>query len=136
MESADGRLAPAGVLRREGERTLVALDLPASESVFVLFRKAAKDAPSVVRVERDGTPVADAHAAFTEEGGPRVVSARFGDPADDSRQKDVTAVVRADLAVGAKSIPASTWAGGDPALGTRKRLYVTRFARRTGRTEV
>ena len=121
-----GISASAGVLRREGERTLVALDLPASESVFVLFRKAAKDVSSVVRVERDGTPVADAHVAFTEEGGPQVVSARFGDPADVSRQKDVTAMVRADLAAGAKSIAASTeWAGGDPALGTRKRLYVT-----------
>jgi len=121
-----GLAKPAGVLRREGNRTQVALDLPSSDSVFVVFRKGGKAASTVVRVERDGTPVADARELHVESGGPQVVSASFGDPSDPSRRKDVTAIVRADLAAGAKSIFASTdWAGGDPALGTRKRLSVT-----------
>lgn len=59
-----GEVTPAGVVRRDGATSLVALDLPASGSVFVVFRRADKaELDRVVRVEHNGTTVADASAA-------------------------------------------------------------------------
>ena len=72
-----GEATPAGVVRREGETSLVALDLPPSGSVFVVFRGAGQTAANrVVRLEHDGVTVADAQA-------PRVVDER---PAGGFRQ--------------------------------------------------
>ena len=121
-----GASKPVGVLRRYGKRTLVALDLPPSGSLFVVFRKGGADAFSpVVRVERDGAMAVDARATYAVADGPQVVSASYGDPADPARRKDVTDLVRKGLANGAPTVtPSNGWAGGDPALKTRKQLFV------------
>lgn len=117
---------PGGAVRQEDDTTLVALDLPPSASVFVVFRRDKQPGSnSVVRVERDGKTVCGAQAVHVAETGPQVVSASYGDPDDAGRRKDVTDLVRRDLAAGAKSVTGSNaWAGGDPAYQTRKKLFV------------
>lgn len=58
-----GSVTPAGVVRRDGATSWVALDLPPSGSVFVMIQKsAAATANGVVRLEHDGKVVADAQA--------------------------------------------------------------------------
>jgi hypothetical protein len=104
----------------------VALDLPQSGSLFVVFRKTGRSAGSqFVRLEHEGVTVADARSPHAAESGPQVVSASYGDPSNPARRKDVTEQVRQDLARGAAVIRANNdWAGGDPALRTVKRLFV------------
>ena len=98
-----GAATPAGVVRRAGNGSLVALDLPPSGSVFVVFRTSAKTAPSsVVRVERDGAPVADAQAPGAAAAVPQVLSASYGDPNDAARRTNVTARVREALGNGSR----------------------------------
>ncbi len=121
-----GRMRPAGVVRREGKTSLVALDLPPSGSVFVIFRGTDR-APSsrIVRIEHDGLTVADARAPCLLTPGPQVVSASYGDPANPARRMDVTPLVRQDLLRGAHGVTAqNAWAGADPAPQTPKRLFV------------
>lgn len=122
-----GDVTPAGVVRREGATTLVALDLPSSGSVFVVFLAAGQRSPNrITRVTHDGVTVADAQSPWVATtGGPQVVSASYGDPADPVRRMDVTELVRRDLSRGATTItPQNAWAGRDPAVQTRKKLYV------------
>ena len=123
-----GAAMPAGVVRREGETSLVALELPPSGSVFVVFRKAVQaTAKRIVRLEHEGLVVADAQVPCEVATGTglQVVSASYGDPADNARRKDVTESVRQDLARGQSTITAdNSWAGGDPALRTVKKLFV------------
>ena len=123
-DPATGTSKPAGLLRREGETTTVALDLAPSEAVFVMFGSAA-ETPSnrIVRVEHDGAPVAEMQAPV--DAGKLVISASYGDPANAARRKDVTALVRDDLTNGANVLRANNeWAGEDPAFGTRKKLFM------------
>jgi hypothetical protein len=121
-----GDATPAGVVRREGETSLVALELAPSGSVFVVFRKPGQaTARRILRVEHDGVTVAGAQTSHVERTVPQVVSASYGDPVDPGRRKDVTEVVRQDLAQGRATITANNgWAGGDPALKTVKKLFV------------
>lgn len=121
-----GGTSPAGVARREGDTSLVALDLPPSGSVFVVFHAAGRTTPNrIVRLERDGVTVADARTPRSFTTVPQVVSASYGDPANPARRKDVTELVRQDLARGLNVItPNNGWAGGDPALQTVKKLFV------------
>jgi hypothetical protein len=57
--------------------------------------------------------------------GPQVISASYGDPTNPARRKDVTDLVRQDLARGLSTITAHNgWAGGDPALKTPKKFWV------------
>ncbi len=122
-----GAMTPAGIVRRDGKTSLVALDVPPSGSVFVVFRAGDKTALNrLVRLEHDGATVADAKVpGASVANGPQVVSASYGDPANPARRKDVADLVRADLARGLTVIRASNaWAGGDPALQTRKRVFV------------
>jgi hypothetical protein len=121
-----GDVRSAGVLRQEGEMSVVALDLPASGSIFVVFRGALK-APEnpLVQLEHNGKVVADATEAKALMAGPYVVSASYGDPADTMRRKDVTALVQQALAEGMSTVTANnSWAGGDPAPKTVKQLFV------------
>lgn len=121
-----GDVTPAGIVRRDGETSLVALDLPPSGSVFLVFRAGGgKTERSILRLERDGVTVADLRAPGVTTAGPQVVSASYGDPANPARRKDVTELVRRDLARGRSTITGNNdWAGGDPVLGTVKKLFV------------
>ena len=121
-----GAAVPAGAVRQENGTTLVALDLPPSASVFVVFRRDTQPATNpVVVVEHGGKTVCDVQTVHAEAIGPEVVSAGYGDPDDPTRRKDVTDLVRRDLAAGAKVVRAdNAWAGGDPAYQTRKKLFV------------
>ena len=121
-----GEALPAGVVRREGETSLVALELPPSGSAFVVFRNDRQSAPNrIVRLEHEGFVVADVQSPRVVPTGIQVVSAGYGDPADPVRRKDVTELVRQDLARGRNTITADNdWAGGDPALNTVKKLIV------------
>ena len=121
-----GEVTPAGVVKREGTMSLVALELPPSGSMFVVFRKTGQPAANrFVRLEHDGVTVSDAQAPHAAVSGPQVVSASYGDPANPARRKDVTALVHQDLARGVNTITANNgWAGGDPALKTVKKLFI------------
>ena len=121
-----GAATSVAVVRREGQSSLVALDLPPSGSVFVVFRGPPPPLASrFVRLEHDGALVSAAQVVQSKTGGPQVVSASYGDPADPARRMDVAAQVRQDLARGLNTITAQNdWAGRDPALRTRKKLYV------------
>jgi hypothetical protein len=122
-----GEGTPAGVVRSEGGTSLVALDLPPSGSCFVVFRGAGQSpANRMVRLEHDGVTVANAQApGVLNRSLLQVVSASYGDPANAQRRTDVTGLVRQSLARGANVVTANNdWAGGDPALKTRKQLYV------------
>jgi hypothetical protein len=121
-----GEVKSAGVARRTGSTSLVAVDLPPSGSVFVVFRRSAQTGLNgIVSVERNGVMVADVQVTSAVTVSPTVVSASYGDPADSARQKDVTDRVRQDLTRGMTTITVNNdWAGGDPALQTRKRLWV------------
>jgi hypothetical protein len=124
--SLTGEATPVGVMRREGGMSLVALELPPSGSLFVVFRQTGQTtANSFVRLEHDGMTVSDARAPHEVASGLQVVSATYGDPASPARHKDVTELVRQDLAHGATAITANNdWAGGDPALKTVKKLSI------------
>ncbi|MGE5612198.1 MAG: glycosyl hydrolase [Bacillota bacterium] len=121
-----GDRTPAGVVRREGDTSLVALELPPSGSLFVVFRPGDRPALNrVVRVEHDGATVADAQVPRVVADGLQVMSATYGDLSDPSRCLNVTDKVRQDRARGINVIRANNaWAGGDPALQTRKKLLV------------
>lgn len=126
-----GTVEPAPLVRREGPRTFVTLDLPPSGSRFVVFRRNTAKTAALARIARDGRPVWDTSPAASAE----VVSATYGAPADASRQADVSALVRAALQSPMPVVtPNNAWAGGDPALGTVKRLRVV--LRQAGREEV
>jgi hypothetical protein len=122
-----GAVAPASGVRRDGATTFVALDLPPSSSTFIVFGGSDHAAGhQIVRVEHDGHPVMDTRTSHREGSGSQVVSASYGDPANPARRKDVTELVRRALARGVTTIIANNdWAGGDPALKTRKKLFVT-----------
>ncbi len=121
-----GAAKAAGAVRRDGVRSVVALDVPPAGACFVVFRKAAKPAAAIVRVERDGRAVLGADGARAVAEVPQVLVARYGDLKAEGRWKDVTRLVQAALARGEASVRASNgWAEGDPALATRKRLSVT-----------
>lgn len=121
-----GAVTPAGAVRREGETSLVAVDLPPSGSTFVVFRESQPSTTDpIVQIEHDGTVVANVQAVCSIPSRPQVVSATYGDPADPSRRMDVTELVRQDLLRGAETVKGNNaWAGRDPALGTRKKLFV------------
>ena len=121
-----GETTSAGVVRRESGTSLVALELPPSGSAFVVFRRAGQTTPKpIVRLEHDGLVVADAAAPHAVASSLQVVSASYGDPANPARRKDVTELVRRDLARGRSTVTANNdWAGGDPALKTVKKLFV------------
>lgn len=119
-----GTSKPASMLRREGEATTVALDLARSASIFVMFCS-SDDKPSnaIVRVDHDGASVAEMRSSVDAVRWVR--SAFYGDPADAARRKDVTALVRDELTHGATAVSGNNeWAGEDPALGSRKQLFV------------
>ncbi|HNX36220.1 MAG TPA: glycosyl hydrolase [Kiritimatiellia bacterium] len=125
-DPVSGAATEAGAVTRDGSRSRVALDLPPAGACFVVFRWGKKSGATVARVEREGLPVIDTRA----DGGvvplPQVVSARYGDLTKEGRWKDVSELVRAALAKGDAAIrPGNEWAGGDPALGTRKRFDLT-----------
>ncbi|MEI7911642.1 MAG: glycosyl hydrolase [Verrucomicrobiota bacterium] len=123
-DPATGTSKPAGMLCRDGATTTVALDLAPSEAVFVMFRSAGENPSSkIASVVHGGVKVAQMQAAADNQ--KRVLSAAYGDPANASRRKDVLGIVREELAQGASVLHANNpWAGGDPALGTRKKLFV------------
>ncbi|MES2659614.1 MAG: glycosyl hydrolase [Verrucomicrobiota bacterium] len=123
-DPATGTSSPAGMLRREGGFTTMALDLAPSEAVFVMFLTAGEKNPNrIARVEHGNATVAEIKA--DNDRGKTVLSASFGDPADAARRTDVTNMVREALAQGPSVLQASNeWAGGDPAPGTRKKLFV------------
>jgi len=121
-----GEVTPAGVVRSVGGMSQVALDLPPSGSVFVVYPGVHQAASKrLVRLEHDGMTVAVAQAPRVVTSCPEVVSASYGDPENPARRKDVTELVRQDLARGLRAITArNAWAGGDPALKTVKKLFV------------
>ena len=121
-----GAASPAGVVRREGKTSLVAMDLPPSGSVFVVFRQTGPSRSNrITRVTHDGATVAHAQSPWVATTGSQVVSASYGDPANPTRRMDVADLVRQDLSRGVTPItPQNAWAGRDPALQTRKKLYV------------
>lgn len=126
-----GQSRPAAVVRKDGSRTHVALDLPPAGSIFVVFRRGqprltGEPRLTWTRIEYEGTSLLDALAPPRLETGLTVVKAMYGDAADPARQLDVTERVRHDVLQGATTLTGGNdWAGGDPALGTVKTLSVT-----------
>jgi hypothetical protein len=121
-----GQVTPAGMVRHEGETSLVSLDLPPSGSTFVMFdNNGQKNSSGIVSIERNGFPINGAQSLSVKASVPLVLSASYGDPANTARRKDVTELVRQDLARGRTTITANNgWAGGDPASRTVKQLVV------------
>ena len=71
-----GTVTSGGVVRQEGETSLVALELPPSGSIFVVFRRDhGLVGNHVVRIEHDKTTVADAKTVCSITTEPQVVSA-------------------------------------------------------------
>lgn len=121
-DPATGNSKPAGVSRRDGDASIVWLELAPSESRFVVFDTRGANSNNIMRIDHDGTVVADVSGG---EKHPQVVSAFYGDPGDARRRMDVTDRVRQSLASGVTVIRGSNeWAGGDPAPKTVKRLWV------------
>lgn len=120
---ATGETKPAGAMRREGDTSLVALDLAPSESVFVVFDTLTSgQSNGITRIEHNGRVVMDLEAKPLR---PEVISAFYGDLGDSNRNSNVTDLVRRDVAAGKRTIVGSNeWAGGDPAPKTVKRLHV------------
>lgn len=58
----NGSIKPAGVIQRSDEGTMVALDLPPSGSIFVVFRKEKEITPAIVKVKHDNRSVIDAQS--------------------------------------------------------------------------
>lgn len=123
---ATGEVKPAGVVRSDGQTSLVTLELAPSESVFVVFHSnGGKRANHIVKVERDSVLVTEAVGMNPEVTRPKMVTACYGDPGDPARRADVSSLVRRDLENGLKVIRGGNdWAGGDPAPHTVKRLMV------------
>lgn len=81
-----GTVTHAPVVRRDGATSLVALDLPSSGSVFVVFRRTGDTAcKQVVRIEHNGKPVADTQAPGSMASGSQVVSVPDGEPSNRAR---------------------------------------------------
>lgn len=122
-----GSVQQAGVVHCENNGTLVALDLPASGSLFVVFRADKSPASTPVTLSHNGKVFMDASAPgkfrCPIDGS---VRASYGDPSDPARRIDVTEKICDALERGIKSIPVcNSWAGSDPALKTPKKLFVT-----------
>ena len=65
-----GTITPVSLFHRQTARTVVPLDLPASGSVFVVFRK-GESKPAATRIECDGSPLVDAcDTKCTDTGAP------------------------------------------------------------------
>ncbi len=123
-----GRIEPAAVYQEDGAVTHVALPLPATGSVFVVFQD-RQDGPDpvvpdpVVEVQRDGKLLVA--AAPVPPIAVSVVQARYGVLDDPSRTRDVTRKVQDIVDQGTYSFPVSSLAAhDDPAEGTVKTLNV------------
>ncbi len=111
---------PGTYVTRRGV-TRLPLRLEPGQSVFVVFRQAAKADP-VVRISRDGKdlwPAAVVQAPIT------LLKATWGPAGDAARTKDVTDQVRRKVEGGATSFVVAELANeGDPAFGVVKTLVV------------
>jgi hypothetical protein len=124
-----GRIEPVAVYEQKDGMTRIPIAFAPSGSVFVVFRRPAKDANGakadpVVGVAVDGRSVIPAPGPAPEEA-VRVLKAVYGVPGDAKRTRDVTAKLQAILDSGEFAIGVSRMAAGDdPAYGVVKTLDV------------
>lgn len=86
-----GRIQTAPIFQEQNGVTRVALNLEATGSVFVVFRKGPVVADPVVTLEHDGRTVLSAASTMAK---PVITKATYGVPDDPQRTIDVTAKVR------------------------------------------
>jgi len=113
-----GKTESAAVYQETGGRTSVGLSLGPSESVFVVFRKAANDRDSIVSLTRDGQPIV---------GEPKITitKATYGVLDDPSRTRDVRAKAQEIVDRGEISFQVARLAeGDDPAFGIVKTVIL------------
>jgi len=101
-------------------RTMMSLRLESEGSSFVVIRKAAANAFSATRLQRDGQPLLGASEPARIE----ILSARYGLLDDPARTMDVTGYVAQQVAQGARAVRVWSTLGGDPAPGIVKTLRV------------
>src|SRR5207244_501902 len=117
-DTGEMEIAPVSETDKDG-RTTVSLRFDPAGSVFVVFRRPASTADHLVAVTHAGGPAAPAHPA------PRVeVQRAFYEPTSGRGGADVTARVKALVADGQYSIPATNDFFGDPTPNRVKRLRV------------
>jgi hypothetical protein len=119
-----GVIEPAPVFERAGGRTAVTLPFDPAGSVFVVFRKPARDPETLVSLTRDGEPALDPIR-------PRNLSLQvrkavygvFG-TSEIPDTVDVTKIVAARVADGKLSVQATNTLAGDPASLVVKQMRV------------
>jgi hypothetical protein len=116
-----GRIEPAAMYQETADGIRIPLRLGGSESVFVVFRKAA-GAMQVVSLKRDGSVVASA-----SDTAPKLVvrKAVYGVPGQAAETRDVTAKMQQCIDQGERTIIVTSLAkDGDPAPNKIKTLTV------------
>jgi hypothetical protein len=113
-----GRIETAAAFSEKDGRTTLPLRFEPSGSLFVIFRKPAKDMDSVATLTRNGQPVLPA----VENAGTLVITkARYGVLGDAATTRDVKAKLQKMVEAGARSIRVTDLAkDDDPAYGTVK----------------
>ncbi|HQH73765.1 MAG TPA: glycosyl hydrolase, partial [bacterium] len=118
-----GRIERAPLYREEKGLTTVSLRLEPSGSVFVIFQKSDPGSDPVVTVTRDGQSVLSAIPAPPAK--IQIQSARYGDPSDPRRVRDVRDLVQDKVDQGETDFVVLSLAeGNDPAPGVLKTLAV------------
>jgi hypothetical protein len=118
-----GQMQRAAMFDVKDGLTDVALSLPPSGSVFVVFRERLGASDSIVSLARNGKPVASLAAATKLK--IVVQKATYGPPGDAKRTRDVKAKVQKFADAGTTSFQVARMAeGDDPAFGVVKTLTV------------
>jgi hypothetical protein len=122
-----GRISPVALYDTSDGTTRIPLVLPATASVFVIFRKGeASDAVQTVkRISRDGKTIllADGWQAQPKI---EILSAVYGKPGEPQHTRDAAADVRKLIESGESAFPVMKIAemGGDPDLDVAKTLDI------------
>jgi len=117
-----GAIEKTALWSSEDGRTRVHLALPASGSVFVVFRKDSRGVEPVQSILRDGK---SAISVVQEPLDFKVISATYGVPGDAGRSRDVAEQLQRRLDTGTRAVQVAELAlEGDPAVDVVKTLTV------------
>ncbi|HUW60343.1 MAG TPA: glycosyl hydrolase [Candidatus Bathyarchaeia archaeon] len=115
-----GTIEKTALWASEDGRTRVHLALPASGSVFVVFRKDSSGVEPVQSIWRDGQPAVSVAQVALDF---KVTSATYGVPGDPGRSRDVAEELQRRLDTGTRTVQVAELAlEGDPAIGVVKTL--------------